>query len=224
MRRKILFSFALCGMLAAQTGSFSIQTKLSTYETLRKTNVIASLEPDEDQYVRTNLSREDIWGTLTDFERRREVRFDASASVKVCADYLVAEHYQLTRNSEITSVQLHLRGQKALAKYLDEIASKEEVASVSAFLAEELGKGALTVPRRNRYGAVQLDSVPRGADVTVDDSKDVTATTLAKFILITGHHQLFCQKTGFDTATVPIDVISGKPATATCALKKTTKH
>jgi hypothetical protein len=221
MNRRLTLFLIVLSILRAQPQQSDSQAKIAALESLRK-NQLADLQVDEYQYVRQNLVREDLWKTLDDFQRARELRPNLKTAVNLCAEYLVAEQYQRTHNPDDAGILQRLTrdGQKAFRKYLDAIATNTAVPSVDSFLAEEIGRGALTVPRRNRYGTVQVDSTPHGADVNVDDDSDVAGTTRILLIVMIGQHEIHCAKKGFRSSTVRVVVQSGKTATAACAMAK----
>jgi PEGA domain-containing protein len=161
-------------------------------------------------------------GHIGAFERSQQLHFERRTAILLCAEYLSAELYQIGQSSGRPQVIQNIseKGQSAFRKYLDQVSNRSEVASVNSFLAEELGRGALTVPKRNKYGNIQIESKPNSADVLLDDDPEIVAKTKITLILLVGNHQVRCSKPPLREFTASITIESGKTVTVACEMRK----
>jgi hypothetical protein len=192
------------------------------YERARQRGLVSELSADQDQYIRSNLLRQDLWRTVQKFQQANDVTFEKTAVIAILSDYLRAEEYQVKQVAgPKMAASVREKGQVALANYLNEIMVKEKVVSMDSFLAEELGKGAAAVPRRNKYGRLNVGSEPEGAKVYFDDGQDpVAERTNTGVIMTAGTHRVRWNKDGYRECTNSVLVESGQTKNISCRLAR----
>lgn len=224
MSRIVALFFFLSNILnglQVATEQTRTDTNAARFEKMWTAQQLPKVRESDYKYVRENIARADVWKTLEQFQTTNKVQIDPKAAMALSTEYLVAEHYQIVHSEQSAESAERVKngGQRAFKDFLQATMKDDEVDTVDVLFARELGKEAMSVPERNRYGRISVDSVPRGASITLDDEADVIASTAATIIVLTGKHRVHCEETGLKQVVHEVDVAPNGLTTVMCSWK-----
>ena len=163
---------------------------------------LEDIDKGSAEYVKTNFCRESLFEEINTWSKKTKFNFTKDSSTCIIIKYLDAERMVSLSDDNIELIR-H-KGFQVLPQYLNSIINNDEKMSLLQYWKNALGYKVLLYPYENRFGSLQISSVPHNAKVYLDNI--FYGNTELNLVTLAGKHTLGVEMENYINYSTNIEV------------------